>query len=141
MVKNAPQCGRPGFAIWLGKITWRRAQQPTPVFLPGETPWMEEPGGLHSMGWQRVRHDYTLHSSIHKYVYLSFDDLLAFVTMFLFPLKKYLQYLGIWTILITFSPPQTTLCKQVADMKLNFSRRRCGLGCSISTQLPSSMPF
>ena len=36
---------------------WRRAWQPTPVFLPGESPWIEEPGGLWSMGSQRVRHD------------------------------------------------------------------------------------
>ena len=26
----------------------------TPVFLPGESPWTEEPGGLQSMGSQRV---------------------------------------------------------------------------------------
>ena len=26
-----------------------------PVFLPGESPWTEEPGGLQSMGLQRVR--------------------------------------------------------------------------------------
>ena len=30
---------------------------PTPVFLPGEAPWMEEPGGLQSVGSHRVRHD------------------------------------------------------------------------------------
>ena len=29
----------------------------TPVFLPGESPWTEEPGGLQSMGSQRVGHD------------------------------------------------------------------------------------
>ena len=29
---------------------------PTPVFLPGESPWIEEPRGLQSMGLQRVRH-------------------------------------------------------------------------------------
>ena len=40
-----------------GKIPWRRAWQPTPVFLPGESPWTEEPGGLQSMGSQRVGHD------------------------------------------------------------------------------------
>ena len=28
-----------------------------PVFLPGESPWTEEPGRLQSMGLQRVRHD------------------------------------------------------------------------------------
>ena len=27
------------------------------VFLPGESPWTEEPGGLQSMGCQRVGHD------------------------------------------------------------------------------------
>ena len=40
-----------------GRVLWRRAWQPTPVFLPGESPWTEEPGGLQSMGSQRVRHN------------------------------------------------------------------------------------
>ena len=30
------RCKRCGFNPWAGKIPWRRAQQPTPVFLPGE---------------------------------------------------------------------------------------------------------
>ena len=41
----------------LSLIPWRRAWQPTPVFLPQESPWTEEPGGLQSTGLQRVRHD------------------------------------------------------------------------------------
>ena len=28
---------RRGFDPWVGKIPWRRALQPTPVFLPGES--------------------------------------------------------------------------------------------------------
>ena len=32
MVKNLPV--RCGFDPWVGKILWRRKQQPTPVFLP-----------------------------------------------------------------------------------------------------------
>ena len=36
------------------EIPWRRAWQPTPLFLPGESPWTQEPGGLQSMGSQRV---------------------------------------------------------------------------------------
>ena len=28
------QCGRPEFDPWVGKITWRRKWQPTPVLLP-----------------------------------------------------------------------------------------------------------
>ena len=51
------QCGRPGFDPWAGMIPWRRARQPTPVFLPGESPWTEEPGGLQSMGLGRVGHN------------------------------------------------------------------------------------
>ena len=36
MVKNLLQCRRLGFDPWVGKIPWRRNQQPTPVFLPAE---------------------------------------------------------------------------------------------------------
>ena len=48
-----------GLNSWLRKIPWRRTWQPTPVFLPGESPWTEEPGGVESMGWQRVGHDWS----------------------------------------------------------------------------------
>ena len=59
------QCGRPGFNTWVEKIPWRRAWQPTPVFLPGESPWTGEPGGLQSMGSWRVGHDWaTKHSTM-----------------------------------------------------------------------------
>ena len=34
-----------------------RKWQPTPVFLLAESPWTEEPGGLQSVGLQRVGHD------------------------------------------------------------------------------------
>ena len=37
MVKNPPAMRGPGFDPWVGKIPWRRAWQPTPVFLPGES--------------------------------------------------------------------------------------------------------
>ena len=55
MVKNPP--AMPGFNPGVRKIPWRRAGQPTPVFLPGESPWTEEPGRLQSMGsqsWTRL---------------------------------------------------------------------------------------
>ena len=51
------QCRRPGFNPWVGKIPWKRAWQPTPVFLTGESPWTKEPGGLQSIVLQRVGHD------------------------------------------------------------------------------------
>jgi len=46
------RCKRHGFDSWIGKILWRRAWQPIPVFLPGEfhgqrslegySPWVTE---------------------------------------------------------------------------------------------------
>ena len=36
------QCRRPGFSPCVGKIPWRRAWQPTPVFLPGESSGTED---------------------------------------------------------------------------------------------------
>ena len=48
---NAGDIGNAGLIPGLGRSPWRR------VFLPGENPWTEEPGGLQSMGLQRVRHD------------------------------------------------------------------------------------
>ena len=57
-VKNPPAM-RKSWVQSLGlENPLRRAWQPTPVFLPGESPWTEEPGGLQSMGWQRVGHEF-----------------------------------------------------------------------------------
>ena len=59
--ESACQCRRHErlrFNPWVRKIIWRRKWQPTPVFLPGESPWTEEPGGLQSMGSQRVRNSW-----------------------------------------------------------------------------------
>ena len=48
---------RRGFDPWVGKIPWRRAWQPVPVFLLWRISWTEEPGELWSIRWQRVGHD------------------------------------------------------------------------------------
>ena len=57
---------------WVQFLDWEdpleRAWQPTPVFLPGESPWTEEPGGLQSMGSQRVRHDLAAKHSIAQHI-------------------------------------------------------------------------
>ena len=45
---------RCGFYPWIRKMLWRRAWQPTPVFLPEESHGQEEPGGLQAMGLQRI---------------------------------------------------------------------------------------
>jgi len=38
------------FDPWIGKIPWRGAWQPTPVFLPRESPWTERPAGYSPWG-------------------------------------------------------------------------------------------
>ena len=57
------QCRKLGFDSWVGKIPWRRKWQSTPVFLPGESPWTEEPGRLH--GVTRVGHDRVTFTLLH----------------------------------------------------------------------------
>ena len=63
VVKNPPASTgdnkKHGFNPWVGKIPWRRAWQPTPVFLPWESHLTGEPGGLQSMESHRVRHDWS----------------------------------------------------------------------------------
>ena len=72
MVKNSPAHAgdmKCGFNPWVGKIPWRRAWQPTPVFLPGEChgqgPWFAM---IH-----RVAHSRTLLKwlSMHVFAFLS----------------------------------------------------------------------
>ena len=55
MVKNLPAVQETRVQSLVEKIPWRRARQPTPVFLPGESTWTEVPGGPQTMGWQRVK--------------------------------------------------------------------------------------
>ena len=58
MVKNLPAMQETWVQSLAQEIPWWREWQPTPIFLPGEFPWTEEPDGLQSMGLQRVGHDW-----------------------------------------------------------------------------------
>ena len=53
------RCKRENFDPWVRMILWRRAWQPTLVFLPEESPWTEKPGRLQSKGSQRVGHNWS----------------------------------------------------------------------------------
>ena len=46
------------FSPWFRKVPWRRARQPTPVFLPGESHGQKSLVGSSSWGL-RVRHDWS----------------------------------------------------------------------------------
>ena len=60
-VKNLPARVQETSDTRVRSLGWEfplgKARQPTPVVLPGESPWTEKPGGLQSMGSQRVGHD------------------------------------------------------------------------------------
>ena len=58
--ESACQCRRHRFHPWVGKILWRRKQQPTPVFLPGQSHRQRSLGGregLEFIGQKTVGHD------------------------------------------------------------------------------------
>ena len=61
--ESACKCRRLGFNPWVRKIPWRRAWQPTPVFLPGE------PHGQRSLAgyspWGRKESDTTEQITFH----------------------------------------------------------------------------
>ena len=61
VVKNLPASAGDvksrGFHPWVWKIPWRRAWQPTPVFLPGEYHEWRSPAGYSPIGSHRVGHD------------------------------------------------------------------------------------
>ena len=58
--ESACQCRRhkrQGFNSWVGKILWRRAWQPTPRFLPGESHGQRSLAGCNP--WNRRESDTT----------------------------------------------------------------------------------
>ena len=63
MVKNPPAMQETCVRSLGWGDPWRRAWQPTPIVLPGESPWTKEPGGLQSMVSQRIGHDWTTKNS------------------------------------------------------------------------------
>ena len=54
-----------GFAPWVGKIPWRRAWQPTPVFFPGKSHGQRSPVGYSP--WGRKEWDTTEHTHTHTH--------------------------------------------------------------------------
>ena len=58
------RCKRCRFDPWVGKIPWRRAWQPTPVFLPGEPQGQRSLVGYGPQG-HRVGHDRSSLTCMH----------------------------------------------------------------------------
>ena len=143
-----PQWGRLGFDSWVVKIPWRRAWQLTPVFLPGEPPWTWEPGGLQSMGSQRVRHHWaTKHLWYSDRLLCSFDipsSLFSFLHFWICPCFLAIQnHSGSSCIIpmpslesITFSanPKISSIRQWYLETKTTLTNCYCGVTSSRTSQ-------
>ena len=58
VVKSLP--AKAGFYPWVGKISWRRKWQPTPVFFPGKSHGQRRLAGHSPEGCKRAGHDLTI---------------------------------------------------------------------------------
>ena len=68
VVKNLPaNVGdvRRGFDHWMGKIPPEEGMATHFSTMAWRIPWTEEPGGLWSIGWQRVGHDWSNLACVH----------------------------------------------------------------------------
>ena len=90
------QRGRPGFDPWVGKIPWRRAWQPTPVFLSGESHGQRSLVGYSP--WGRKESDTTdrlTQNSVHLQVNFSLFSGLEMLPLHLYDIS--IIYMGnVW---------------------------------------------
>ena len=64
--ESACNAGELGSIPGLGISSEGGHSNPLPVFLPGQSPWREGPGGLQFKGLQRVGHDWATKHMITK---------------------------------------------------------------------------
>ena len=86
-----------------GLIPWRRDWLPTPIFLPGEFHG-QKPGGLHSQGSQRVRHDWSKWAHAVVRVLYMFWILIPFRKM---TYKYFLPFCRLFLYVLHFCMPKT----------------------------------
>ena len=115
---------RHGFDPWVWKIPWSGAWQPTLVFLPGESPWTEEPGGLQSRVSPRVGHDWSDLACIH-------NNILSYVTFSIYHIAPCCIIL----CLVCVRTPAISAHKRTGR------RRRVGFTYYLLCHIPSPKPF
>ena len=89
--------------IYIYIYIWRRTWQPTPVFLPRESPWTEEPDGLQSRGSQRVGHDWAakhMHTYTHIHIQHTYIYMDIHIQLFIYS-NSYKSLQGICIIVIS----------------------------------------
>ena len=103
----ACQCRRSDFSLWIGKIPWRKKWQPTPVFLPGESPQTEQPGGLQFMGSQRVGNNWATKQLRERRDTFNFQSLSSLFLNISFPTH---QAYAAFVYLLNASKEEFELC-------------------------------
>ena len=143
MAKNPPAM-RDTWIQSLGwEDPWRRAWQPTPVSLPEEYPWTEEPGGLQAMGSQRVGHDWvTKHNAASNDHTQTFYHVLPQQSKALLLIATGITSIGFSHLACLFlcsvETPWTAGCQVLLSMEL--SQARILEGVTISYFRRSSRP-
>ena len=66
----ACQCRRHEFNPWVGNIPWRRAWQPTPVFLPGKSHGQGSLAGYSPWGHRESDTTEQLNAYTHMYIFI-----------------------------------------------------------------------
>ena len=69
-----------GFNPWVGKIPWRTAWQPTPVFLPGESHGQRSLAGYSSWESESIRYNWG--DSMHAHIPRCVHSFSFFLTLF-----------------------------------------------------------
>ena len=74
-----------GFNHWIWKVPWRRAWQPTPVFLPGESHGQRSLEGYTPQGWKELgMPEATEHTCTHVVVCCAFVCLSGYICVYVF---------------------------------------------------------
>ena len=87
---------------------------------PGESPWTEEPGGLQSMGSQRVRHDWATKQHSHVNVDLSVSFLHCYAGL-IYPFPCYTIRVLLEVLIVNIaSPPIYSSSSRIAWLFFEF---------------------
>jgi len=89
MVKNLFSCRRPRFYPWVGKILKRRAWQPIPVFLPGES--HRQRSRQATVSWGCTKLDMTERLSLSLFTDLRCLAFFLFVVVVVVDFRKHLD--------------------------------------------------
>ena len=119
------RCKRCEFNPWVRKIPWRRAWQPTPVFLPKESHGQRNLVGYSPWYYKRVRHDWSDSAHMQKHLQSSPPFI------FLVTLKQ-----AFWS---TYSA-QLTMVRRVIETHLYYFNIQFSSTCELSFWLGPWVP-